>query len=166
MSDENGPQLSRHAMEIATAIATGAAGAIIAVQSWRLGAGWGDYGPQSGYFPFYIGLLIVAGSAVSLLRALVGGRHKGEVFLNVEKAKPVLGFFLPLLGFAIVSVWLGLYVGTALYVAFAMIRQGGYRWYVGVGTGLAVTVFFFLAFEYAFQVPLLKGPVEAALGIH
>ena len=31
-------------------------GAIVVVDSYRLGSKWGSDGPQSGYFPFYIGL--------------------------------------------------------------------------------------------------------------
>ena len=40
------------------------------IGSLRVGIGWADEGPRSGYFPFYIGLLIVAGSLVNFVRAL------------------------------------------------------------------------------------------------
>ena len=33
-------------------------GAIVIFDSLRLGARWGDDGPQPGYFPFYLGIII------------------------------------------------------------------------------------------------------------
>ena len=62
MSDEDGPAprpaISTRTMEIIVALALLAVGALVVFDSYRLGAKWGDDGPQSGYFPFYIGLLL------------------------------------------------------------------------------------------------------------
>ena len=41
------------------------------IDSYRLGASWGSDGPQSGYFPFYIGLLICLSSVVTLAQVLI-----------------------------------------------------------------------------------------------
>ncbi|MDP9810098.1 Mg/Co/Ni transporter MgtE [Rhizobium tibeticum] len=67
---------------------------------------------------------------------------------------------------AATSTFLGLYVGTALYIAVTMVVQGGYKWWIGVLAGVGVAFFFFIIFEIGFKVPLLKGPVEAFLGIY
>ena len=39
---------------------------VVVYDSYRLGAKWGSDGPQSGYFPFYIGLLICFSSLVTV----------------------------------------------------------------------------------------------------
>ena len=57
----HGMVLSRFAMEIATGCVTALAGAIISYGATEFGTGWDDAGPQPGYFPFCIGLLIVLG---------------------------------------------------------------------------------------------------------
>ena len=63
-------------------------------------------------------------------------------------------------------VWLGLYVATALYLGIVMRVQGGYRLVTAIAAAVATSVFFYVVLEMWFRVPLLKGPLEAALGIH
>ncbi|PRD44735.1 hypothetical protein C5748_04885 [Phyllobacterium phragmitis] len=166
MAEFEKQSVSRKMMEIITALLTAGAGLAICYGSWRSGIGWSDMGPEAGYFPFYVGVLIILGSLVTLLRSMFFYQHDGEVFLDIERARPVLGFFLPLVAFMIVSLLLGLYVGTALYICGAMMWQGGYRWWISALAALAVTGLFYLVFEIGFQVPLLKGPIEGWLGIY
>jgi uncharacterized membrane protein YraQ (UPF0718 family) len=78
----------------------------------------------------------------------------------------VASFFLPMLAFVVVARLLGLYVATALYLAFVMWVQGKYRLVISVASGIAAAVIFYFVLEVAFQVPLLKGPLEAALGLY
>ncbi|NRB55794.1 MAG: tripartite tricarboxylate transporter TctB family protein [Salinicola sp.] len=158
--------ISRYSMEIATALLTGGIGLAICYGAWQVGTGWTPSGPDSGYFPFWIGVLIVAGSGVNLLRTIVGHRHKDEIFLDAARLKSLARFVLPILGFAVVSLLLGLYVGTTLYVLFAMRLQGHYAWWRSLASGVAISVCFYLLFELVFQVPLLKGPLEHAFGIY
>ena len=66
MNDNNNdtrPVASYRTMELAVAAAAFIFGAVVLADSARLGAGWSDDGPQAGYFPFYIGLIICACSA-------------------------------------------------------------------------------------------------------
>lgn len=162
----DGRGVSRHAMEIVTALLTGAIGVAVCYGSYEIGIAWEETGPASGYFPFYIGILILVGSAVNLGRALILKHHAGEIFLEAASAKRVASFFLPIVGFAIVSVFLGLYVGTILYVATAMVFLGGYPIWRAALTSVVIAVSFYVIFELGFQVPLLKGPIEAAFGIY
>ena len=41
--------------------------------------------------------------------------------------------------------------------------QGGYRWLSSIAVAIGTSAFFFLLLELWFKVPLLKGPLEAAL---
>ena len=166
MSENSVNGLSRFAMEAAVALVTGAFGVAVAYGSIEAGAGWTDMGPDAGYFPFYIGLLIAFGSAANLVFAFVKHRGSGEIFVDMGRFKVVLGFLLPLVAFAAVSTVLGLYVGTALYIAGMMTFQGKYKWWASLAAGIGVSLFFFVIFEIGFKVPLLKGPLEAFLGIY
>ena len=58
----------------------------------------------------------------------------------------------------------GLYVASTVFIAAFMRWQGKFSWMKSAGTGLGVSVALFLMFEVWFKVPLLKGPLEAALG--
>jgi hypothetical protein len=166
MSEKSANGVSRFAVELGVAALTGAFGIAVCYGSLDIGAGWTDMGPDAGYFPFYIGLLIVLGSLANIGHALFKHRGTGEVFLDGARARVVASFLLPVAAFAAVSAWLGLYVGTALYIAATMLFQGRYKWWIAIPAGLGVSIFFFIVFEIGFQVPLLKGPVEAWFGIY
>jgi putative flippase GtrA len=101
-----------------------------------------------------------------LVQATVGRHGLQSVFLHKEEAKRVASFFLPMLAFVVVARLLGLYVATALYLAFVMCVQGKYRLVISAASGIAAAVIFYFVLEVAFQVPLLKGPLEAALGLY
>ena len=62
--------ISTRTMEITVALLIMGLGAVVMYDSWRIGARWGEYGPQAGYFPFYVGVMIFAASAIVSLRAV------------------------------------------------------------------------------------------------
>ncbi len=158
--------ISRISMEVATALVTGAVGIAVMWGAVEHDIGWGDSGPASGYFPFRIGVLIVLASLTNLVIALRRRSADHSVFVTNVQMRSVLAFGLPILGFVIVSSFLGLYVGTILYLAFVMIFQGGYRPVYAIGLALAVAVAMRLIFPIWFKVPLLTGPLEALLGLY
>ncbi|SFH41331.1 tripartite tricarboxylate transporter TctB family protein [Ensifer sp. OV372] len=166
MSENGANGVSRFAVELGVAALTGAFGAAVCYGSLDIGAGWTEFGPEAGYFPFYVGLLILLGSVANAIHAFVKHRGSGEIFIDGHRAKVVASFMLPLVVFAGVSAWLGLYVGTALYIAGTMLFQGRYKWWIALPSGIAVSLFFFIVFEFGFKVPLLKGPIEAWFGIY
>ena len=59
---------------------------------------------------------------------------------------------------------LGIYVPSAVFIAFFMRFLGKYGWATIAAVSVGVMVSFFLMFEIWFKVPLPKGPLEAAFG--
>jgi hypothetical protein len=166
MQKASGMYLSRFTMELATALFTGVLGGVVCYGSFEFGTGWGDAGPEPGYFPFYVGALIIAASAVNL--AMACARHRrdlAEEFLSAEQGRRILSFFGPMFLFVLICSWLGFYVAMILYLFGVMVFQGGYRLSRAAFVSLATAVLNYLLFEIWFQVPLLKGPLEAALGL-
>ena len=158
--------VSRTTMEIATALATLAAGAAVMWGAFEHDIGWGDSGPASGYFPFRIGILIVLGSLANLI---IGARKRGAndaPFFTTAQLRSVLSFGLPIVGFVAAAVFLGLYVATILYLVFVMTFQGGYRFVFSLALAVAVAVAMRLIFPIWFKVPLLTGPLEALIGLY
>lgn len=158
--------ISRFTAEIGAAILTAGLGLAAVVGALEFGIGWGDAGPEPGAFPFYIGLLVIGASVGTLIQAAIGPRRLQSVFLDHEQAKRVASFFIPVVVFVVVANLLGLYVAAALYLAFVMRVQGRYRLLTSAASGVTAAVAFYLVLEVAFQVPLLKGPLEAALGLY
>lgn len=145
-------------------------GALVMWDSKRLGAAWAEDGPQAGYFPFYIGLFIVLASAANIFRALNLGEKGRAAFVEWGQLKMVLSVMLPTCVYValIANPWydLGIYLASALFIAYFMWRLGKYGPAKIAPVALGVVVFFFLMFEIWFKVPLPKGPIEAALGFN
>jgi hypothetical protein len=156
--------VTRFAAEIATAIVTLALGGAVALGALANGIHWTEAGPEPGAFPFYVGVLVVAASLGNL--GWARKHHADGAFLTAAQAKRIAAFGIPLLGFVALSLTLGFYVGTACYLGAVMRWQGRYRWTSSITVALGTALFFFVVLEVWFKVPLLKGPLEAALRIH
>jgi len=155
---------SLRAVEIWTAAIVLLFGAIVVYDSQRLGSRWGDDGPQPGYFPFYIGLLICLSAIAILVRAL-RNRDASTSFVSRGQLKLILVVLVPTAVYVALVSTLGFYVSSTLYIAFFMWWLGKYSWLKIVPVAVGVSVAFFLTFEIWFRVPLPKGPLEAALGL-
>jgi hypothetical protein len=140
-------------------------GAIVIYDSWRLGAGWSEDGPQAGYFPFYIGLLVCAASAVNFGQALLAKRDREKAFVEVGALKLVLSVLVPAAVYVGLIGWSGIYVASTVFIAFFMRWLGKYAWWKVAAVSIGNSVVFFLIFEYWFKVPLPKGPLESLLGL-
>ncbi len=49
-------------MDIVVALLFMGVAALVMADSWRIGAKWASDGPQAGYFPFYVGLIMFLAS--------------------------------------------------------------------------------------------------------
>lgn len=158
--------LSRLRLELIGCAVVFVFGAITMIGAMEHTIGWADDGPQAGYFPFRLGLVLVACSVLIALQALRDHRElAGEMMLSREGVGRVLGFFLPLVGYVAIAQGLGLYIATALYLLFVTRWTGGHRWRTCIAVALAVPAVSWVLFEVWFRVPLLKGPVEVWLGL-
>jgi hypothetical protein len=141
------------------------AGAIVVFDSVRLGARWAEDGPQAGYFPFYIGLLVCISAVVNLVMALVNRKDAERDFVELDKLKLVLAVLIPSAIYVAAISWTGIYVASALFIAFFMRWLGKYPWWKVAAVSIGTMVAFFLIFESWFKVPLPKGPLENLLGV-
>lgn len=151
-------------MELATAGVIGAIGAVVATNAAFHDIGWSALGPQPGYFPFRIGLLLIVASVLLCVQALRAPDSKS--FVERAALRRVLSVFVPTALLAAAMPLLGCYVPTALYLGWMMRRHGNYGWLRTAVTSVAITVAFYAVFELWFLVPLAKGPLEDALGIY
>lgn len=167
MRDPAAVLLSRFAVEVTLAAVTAAIGAVVTIGALEFGTGWGDGGPQPGYFPFYIGIIVMLASCGVLVEAFANReRLRATAFLRREQGMRVAAFFGPMVGFVLLASLLGLYVALIVYLTATMVVQGHYRLPRALAVSVGSAVIFYLIFEVWFRVPLLKGPLEALLRIH
>lgn len=153
--------ISVRTAEVFVALVLLALGLLVLYDSYRLGFRWGSEGPEAGYFPFYIGLVIAISGVVILAQALFGrARKRQAIFVEWQALRQVLSVLLPAALFVVGIQVIGLYVAAAIYIAGFMIWLGKYSWLKGVLLGLAVSAVAFVTFEVWFQVPLYKGAFD------
>jgi hypothetical protein len=135
-------------------------GIVVIVESRRLGSEWTSDGPGSGYFPFYIGLIIVVSSLGLLYQSLLGKKRKTEIFVDSVQLRRVLSVLVPAALYVLAIRFLGVYLASAVYIALFMIVLGKYPPVRSVVAAIAINVFFFFLFEVWFKVPLFKGALD------
>ncbi len=159
-----GPTVAMWRVELAVAGLLALVGAVVMADSWRVGIGWGVEGPQAGFFPFYVGLILLASAATTLAVNLAPALRPRESFVDRAALGRVVSVLVPAAVFVAAANWLGLYAPAALLIAFFMRVHGGFRLAPALGLGAAVALVLFATFELWLLVPLPKGPIETALG--
>lgn len=152
--------------ELLLALALVAVAVVVIADARRVGTGWDEFdGPRAGYFPFYIGCLLLVASSWIALRQLLLWRRDNPVFATGRQLGGVWAITWPMGVYVALVGPLGIYLSSALLIGFFMRRHGRYRWPALLGVALGVPLFFFMLFERWFLVALPKGPIEAWLGL-
>jgi len=132
--------------------------------NWRTGISWDSTGPQAGYFPFYLAVILAAASLYGLVAAFLSRKEAAETFVTRAQARRVLAVFVPTLLFCLVTQYLGLYVASFVLIAGFMRLVGKIALWKSLLTAFVFTAVMFVTFDIAFDVIMPKGPLEAAFG--
>jgi len=159
--EDGGPVLARNCtVDAVVAAILLVFGAVVVFEARRLGAGWTSDGPGAGYFPFYIGLIVCISSVGILYQSLFGKARDTAPFIDRLQLKRVTSVLAPAAVYVFATVFLGLYVASAIYIALFMIVLGKYSALKSVAVAVIVNALFFMMFEVWFKVPLYKGTLE------
>jgi hypothetical protein len=130
--------------------------------SIKVGVGWGDNGPRSGFFPFYCGLFVLGASMINLVQTWRSGH--GGLFAEWGQLGRVVSVVIPSAIYVAAVPYIGIYVASAFLIAFFMKWIGRYGWPMVAAISVFVPIASFIVFERWFLVPLPKGPLEQFLG--
>jgi putative tricarboxylic transport membrane protein len=156
--------LTHNAMDGIAAIVIFAIGVVMMVDNYKIGAGWASDGPESGYFPFRIGVILCIASVVVFLRSFFGKQREHKVFVSWARFRLVLMVLVPTAFYVLAIQLIGIYIASAIFIAAFMRVMDKYSWLKAVLVGVGVSVTMFWMFEVQFMVPLPKGPLEALFG--
>jgi len=157
--------VSKRAVDVAVSLVLLALAGLLGFDNWRTGAGWDATGPQAGYFPFYLSIILAAAALYGLVKEFMAWRkERGETFVAAEQLRRVMQVFVPTLVFCIVTQWLGIYVASFLLIAGFMIWIGRIAAWKSILTALIFSAAMFVTFDVAFDVIMPKGPIEGLFG--
>lgn len=163
--DENSPAVTNtRTVEAVVMVLLFGLAVLLGWDNWRTGASWDSTGPQAGYFPFYLSI-ILGGAALYGLAGIAIKRTEGlETFVTRAQLRRVMQVFVPTLMFCLAMQWLGLYVASFLLIAGFMAIIGKIAWWKSLLTAFIFVAIMFATFDIAFDVIMPKGPLEAAFG--
>src|SRR5262245_34753298 len=154
---------SQRSAEVGVALATTTFAIVIITGSIQAGIDWGAEGPKAGFFPFYVGLVILGCSLVNLVQMWMD-RVNVAPFAEWGQLRQVLSIIIPTAIYVGLIPYIGIYVASAALIALFMVWFGRYGWAYVVPISVGVPLVTFLIFEKWFVVALPKGPLENALG--
>ena len=160
-SGSEGP--SHKLVEAGVTLMIGGFGAIVVIGSIKAGINWGAEGPRAGFFPFYIGLLIILATAINLWN--LWREEKDGLFAEWGQLRQVLSVVIPTAIYVASMPFVGLYVSSAIFIAWFMRWLGSYGWLLIAAVAIGMPIVTYIVFEKWFLVPLPKGPLEEWLGL-
>jgi hypothetical protein len=163
-ADSSPAVTTTRAVEIGAYLLLLALALVLGFDNWRSGMGWAKDGPQSGYLPFYLCVILAGASLFGLGVAFLGRKGAAKTFVTRDQLRRVLQVFVPTLLFCVAMQWLGLYVASFLLVAGFMRYIGSIAWWKSLLTSFLFVLIMFSTFDVAFDVIMPKGPVEALFG--
>jgi putative tricarboxylic transport membrane protein len=163
-SESSRPVVGTRNVDIVVSLLLLGVALLLGWDSWRIGMSWADDGPQAGYFPFYLSVLMGAASVYGLVRAIMERAAQDDAFVLRDQFGRVMQVFVPTLVFCIATQFLGIYVASFVLTAGFMWWIGRISWWVSLVTSFLFTAAMFITFEIAFDVIMPKGPIEAWFG--
>lgn len=142
-----------HAVEIATAVVLIALAGVIIYDALRLGPGWGEQGPQPGFFPFSLAVLMVIGS-IGVLYATFRKPNRTTFFEVNQEVVDLLKVGIPVAVAVFAIRWLGLYLTSGLYIGFFMFWYGRFRWYWALFGAIVLPLAMWLVLRQGFNIPM------------
>ena len=164
-SESDRSAVKRGTLEWVTAVVMFLLGVLVIYDSVRVGIRWVEDGPQAGYFPFYIGVLLCLASLWNLMKNHLDRAKAKKSFVGRRSLVLILSMLLPTVVYVVLIGWIGFYVSSILFIGLFMVWLGKYSWARSAAVSATVIVCIYLMFEIWFRVPLPKGPLENLLGL-
>src|SRR5438552_18591375 len=89
-ADDSPPIVATRTVDIITSLLLLALAGLLCFDNWRTGIAWEADGPQPGYFPFYLGVLLAAASLYGLVTSLTTRIGAAHIFLTRDQLRRVM----------------------------------------------------------------------------
>ena len=118
---------------------------------------WGPGGPGPAFMPFWLGLVMACLAAGLLIRSLKQ-RDPGDAWWpRGEGLRDMLVVLGVTVAFVALLNFLGMVIGTAIYLAVLIGYLGRHRWWVTLAIAAGAAGFNWLVFVHWLRVPFPEG---------
>ncbi len=134
-------------------------GLVVIVDSVRLGFKWGMNGPESGFFPFYLGVGTIVCAILVMRKVAIQYKKEGagKRLMPAGALNSILWVLVPATVMIAMTELVGLHIAAALYMGFYMRAVGKIRWTTTILISIIVPLSLYIAFDKLFLVPLPQG---------
>jgi len=134
-------------------------GVIVIADAIRLGFMWGMSGPESGFFPFYLGVGVVISSLIVFFNAFTQYRKEGagKPLMPPGALKSILWVVIPSTAMVMLMELVGLHIAAALYLGFYMRAVGKIGWVTTLLVSIISPLSLYITFDKLFLIPLPQG---------
>ncbi len=128
--------------------------------------GWGLAGPEPGMYPFLLGMGVIIGSLLLLVRSILRPDPSApdKPFIPPGGRQPVLAVAIPAVLMVLLTHFIGLYLAAGLYLAVYMRWIGKYRWIAVLAVSILTPFLGYCVFEKWFLISLPEGSLTGHLG--
>jgi hypothetical protein len=137
---------------------------LLGYDNWRTGMSWEATGPQAGYMPFYLSIILGGAAVYGFATSFSASEEARDAFVSWAQLRRVLQVLVPTFLFVLGTAWLGLYVSSFFLISGFMWTIGRIALWKSVLTAFIFTAAMFFTFQIAFDVIMPKGPLEAFFG--
>jgi len=130
--------------------------AMLGFDNWRTGIAWDSTGPQAGYFPFYLSVILAGASLYGLVAAFLSRTEASETFVTRAQLRRVMAVFVPTLLFCLATQFLGFYVASFFLIAAFMMMVGKIVLCISLLSAFLFKAIMFVTFELSFDEHLLQ----------
>ncbi len=163
--DDNSPAVtSKRTVDLIVSLLLIAFAILMAWDNQRTGASWDSSGPQAGYFPFYLSLILGGAALFGFVKTLMEPASEAKAFVTRAQLGRVMVVLVPTFLFCLALKFLGLYVSSFLLICGFMGFVGKIAWWKSLLTAFIFTAVMFIVFDVYFDVLMPKGPLEALIG--
>lgn len=118
---------------------------------------WGATGPAAGFFPFWLGLAMMGLAALLLVRAAREPDPGPPWAPRGRGAVRFLGVLGGGVAFVTLMPWLGMALGTVLFLVFILRVIEGHAWPAVVGVAVSTAAVNWAVFTWWLRVPFPPG---------
>jgi putative tricarboxylic transport membrane protein len=127
--------------------------AVLLWEGWRLGPGLTERGPQPGFFPFFLTILMVIGTFGTIFISY-RNPDRQPFFEASQEIVDLVKVFVPILIAVFAIRWLGIYLTSGIYIGLFMAWYGGFRWYSALAAAILLPTVLYAMLTWGFNIPM------------